>query len=121
MCYLYIKTKTLFSFIAICVLLFVHMSIRPFLFVSCRAHLSTEDDTFLILSSIVEPMTFQTDIRLALEPVCSEVQTDVSCKLEKVKCSMSQKDLQVVLGSVRANWSEGAPIADLGNFNIELF
>ena len=77
-----------------------------------RAFLSKEDDTFVLLSSILEPMTFQTDIRLALEPVSSDVQTDITCTLEKVKCSMSPKDLQVVLSSMKANWSEGAPAND---------
>lgn len=59
-------------------------------------------------------MTFQTDIRLALEPETADVQTDITCKLEKVKCSVSQKDLQVILGSLKANWSEGAPAPEPG-------
>ncbi|XP_053396044.1 intermembrane lipid transfer protein VPS13A-like isoform X3 [Mercenaria mercenaria] len=77
-----------------------------------RAKLSQEEDAFLVTSSLLEPMTFQTDIRLALEPEMSDVQTDIACKLEKVNSFMSQKDCQVLFGVLRANWTEGAPLSE---------
>jgi hypothetical protein len=79
-----------------------------------RAKLSQEDDAFLVTSSLLEPMTFQTDIRLALEPEMSDVQMDIACKLEKINSYMSQKDCQVLFGVLRANWAEGAPLSEPG-------
>ncbi|KAL4233205.1 hypothetical protein ACF0H5_007889 [Mactra antiquata] len=78
-----------------------------------RAQLSPVDDAFLVRSCILEPMTFQTDIRLALEPEVSDVNVDVACKLEKVISCMSQKDCQIVFGVLKSNWSEGAPLCDI--------
>ncbi|WAR06888.1 VP13A-like protein [Mya arenaria] len=48
-----------------------------------RAELSRADETFNIVSHILEPMTFQTDVRIALEPEMADVQTDMTCSLGK--------------------------------------
>ena len=55
------------------------------------------------------------DLRLILEPELSDVQTDITAKLDKVKGSASQRDLQVLLAILRENLSEGAPQPDPGN------
>ena len=80
-----------------------------------RAKLSQEDDSYIILSHVLDPLTFQMDLRLILEPELSDVQTDITAKLDKVKGSVSQRDLQVLLAILRENLSEGAPQPDPGN------
>ena len=54
------------------------------------------------------------DLRLILEPEIADVQTDISAKLDKVNGSLSQRDLQVIMGILRQNWKEGAPQPDPG-------
>ncbi|XP_052241928.1 intermembrane lipid transfer protein VPS13A-like isoform X2 [Dreissena polymorpha] len=73
-----------------------------------RARLSKADDAFMILSHILEPMAFQTDVRLAMDPIVSDMQTDINCSLDKLQCAMSVVDAQVSMAIMRLNWSEGA-------------
>ena len=85
----------------------------PFIYHSCktnisRAVLSKADDAFLILSHLLEPMRFQLDVRLALEPEVADVTTDITCSLEKVVAAVSCRDLQVFMATLRINWAEGA-------------
>ncbi|XP_052807431.1 intermembrane lipid transfer protein VPS13A-like isoform X2 [Mya arenaria] len=77
-----------------------------------RAELSRADETFNIVSHILEPMTFQTDVRIALEPEMADVQTDMTCSLGKVRCSMTCRDLQVIMATLQVNWAEGAMAID---------
>ena len=78
-------------------------------FLSPRAQLSLEEETITILSHVLDPITFQVDLRLILEPELADVQTDISAKLDRVKGSVSQKDLRVIMGVLRENLTEGAP------------
>jgi len=79
-----------------------------FKFYISRAVLSKADDAFLILSHLLEPMRFQLDVRLALEPEVADVTTDITCSLEKVVAAVSCRDLQVFMATLRINWAEGA-------------
>lgn len=80
-----------------------------------------EEETFNILSRVLDPLTFQMDLRLILEPEVADVQTDIAAKLDKVKGSMSQKDLQVIMGILRENFKEGAPQPVPGTCFIERY
>ena len=60
-------------------------------------------------------MKFQMDIRLAVEPEVSDVQTDINSTLNKIKGRMTQNDLKVIIGAANSNWTEGSP-SDAGKF-----
>ncbi|KAK3591108.1 hypothetical protein CHS0354_035920 [Potamilus streckersoni] len=74
-----------------------------------RVKLSKEDDDFHVISRIIEPISFKTDIRLTMDPQVSCVQTDISTKLDMVYGNLRKSDMQLVMGILNENWTEGAP------------
>lgn len=53
----------------------------------CRVCLNLVEDTTEILHTLLEPLSFKSDIKLAVSPVISDVKMDISGQLEKVKVS----------------------------------
>ncbi|KAL3882618.1 hypothetical protein ACJMK2_028943 [Sinanodonta woodiana] len=74
-----------------------------------RVKLSEEDDDFHVISRIIEPISFKTDIRLTMDPQVSCVQTDISTKLDMVYGNLRKSDIQLVMNIINENWTEGAP------------
>lgn len=53
------------------------------LFLSVRLNLA--EDVCEVLHTVLEPISFKADLRLAMKPVNSETKMDISGQLEKVK------------------------------------
>ncbi|GFR60476.1 vacuolar protein sorting-associated protein 13A-like, partial [Elysia marginata] len=74
-----------------------------------RVCLNLAEDTTEILHTILEPLNFKANVKLAIKPLVGETKMDISGHLEKVKVYILQKDLQLVLGVLRYNIVEGSP------------
>ncbi|KAL8622223.1 hypothetical protein ACOMHN_043746 [Nucella lapillus] len=78
--------------------------------------LNLADDRYEVLHTILEPIAFKADVRIAMKPIFSETCTDVSGHLEKVKLNILQRDLQLMIGLTTENLLEGAPAPSPGLF-----
>ncbi|XP_012945076.2 vacuolar protein sorting-associated protein 13A, partial [Aplysia californica] len=81
-----------------------------------RVRLNLVEDTTEILHTVLEPLDFRADVKMAMKPVVNNVVLDVSGHLEKVKVYILQKDLQLILGVWRYNLTEGSPPPSPGIF-----
>ncbi|XP_076444664.1 LOW QUALITY PROTEIN: intermembrane lipid transfer protein VPS13A-like [Babylonia areolata] len=76
--------------------------------------LNLADDRYEVLHTILEPIAFKADMRIAMMPIYSDTRMDMSGHLEKVKLNILQRDLQLILGLITENLLEGAPAPSPG-------
>ncbi|KAL5009893.1 hypothetical protein ScPMuIL_012198 [Solemya velum] len=76
-----------------------------------RALLSMTDNAFYVKHGILEPVTFKADICLAMAPQVSEIKYDMTGRLDLLKVSLVQKDIQILFGILAQNLTEGAPLS----------
>ncbi|BFZ09736.1 hypothetical protein BsWGS_12775 [Bradybaena similaris] len=81
-----------------------------------RVCLNLIEDTTEILHAVLEPVSFKSEIKLAISPIVTDVKLDISGQLDKVKVYILQKDLQLMFGVARYNLTEGSPPPSPGIF-----
>ena len=57
--------------------------------VDFSVRLNLADDVCEVLHTVLEPISFKADVRIAMKPIVSETRLDVSGHLEKVKVRKS--------------------------------
>ncbi|XP_025099873.1 vacuolar protein sorting-associated protein 13A-like isoform X2 [Pomacea canaliculata] len=90
----------------------IYLNLSKFQVQSVRLNLA--EDVCEVLHTVLEPISFKADLRLAMKPVNSETKMDISGQLEKVKLNILQKDLQLFFGLLTENLSEGSPPSSPG-------
>ena len=60
-----------------------------FNFVDFSVRLNLADDVCEVLHTVLEPISFKADVRVAMKPIVSDTKMDVSGHLEKVKVRKS--------------------------------
>nr|KAG5703288.1 hypothetical protein BaRGS_025530 [Batillaria attramentaria] len=71
--------------------------------------LNLAEDVCEVLHTVLEPISFKSDVRIAMKPIYSDIRMDISGHLEKVKVNILQKDLQLFFGLLNENLNEGSP------------
>ncbi|KAH9508956.1 hypothetical protein Btru_048395 [Bulinus truncatus] len=74
-----------------------------------RVCLNLVEDSTEIIHTIIEPLSFTSNIKIAMRPVVDLNKLDISGHVEKFKVYILQKDIQLILGVLRYNFTESSP------------
>ena len=80
-----------FMHVYVCVHMSIYLYICEYVCFVCSVRLNLADDVCEVLHTILEPISFKADMRMAMKPIFSDTKIDVSGHLEKVKVRQEVK------------------------------